>query len=103
MAAKAAGKAGLVGLTRVLAAEFSGKGFRAIAILPGGTDPPMGRAFANTPATRTFVEGLHALKRIASPEEIAGSVLHFASDAFNFMMGAAPLVDGGISSSQSEG
>lgn len=97
MAAYAASKAGLIGLTQVIAAEFGIKGIRVNAILPGGTDTPMGRAVAATPETQAFVEGLHALKRIAAPEEIARSVLHLASDASSFMTGAALLVDGGVS------
>lgn len=97
MAAYAASKAGLIGLAQVIAAEFGPKGIRANAILPGGTDTPMGRAVANTAETRTFIEGLHALKRLATPEEIAKSVLYLASDASSFMTGAALLVDGGVS------
>jgi NAD(P)-dependent dehydrogenase (short-subunit alcohol dehydrogenase family) len=97
MVAYAASKAGLIGLTQVLAAELGKKGIRVNAILPGGTDTPMGRAVAATPETKAFVEGLHALKRIAEPEEIARSVLHLASDASSFMTGAALLVDGGVS------
>jgi len=97
MAAYAASKAGLVGLTQVLAAEFGSSNIRVNAILPGGTDTPMGRAAANTPETLAFVEGLHALKRIADPMEIARSVLHLASDASSFMTGTAMLVDGGVS------
>jgi NAD(P)-dependent dehydrogenase (short-subunit alcohol dehydrogenase family) len=100
MVAYAASKAGLVGLVQVLAAEFGAKGVRANAILPGGTDTPMGRAVANTPEIRAFVEGLHALKRIATPEEIARSVLYLASDAATFTTGAALLVDGGVSISR---
>lgn len=100
MAAYAASKAGLVGLTQVLAAELGSCGIRANAILPGGTDTPMGQTVANTPEARSFVEGLHALKRIASPEEIARTVLHLASDASSFMTGTALLVDGGVSISR---
>jgi len=100
MAAYAASKAGLIGLTQVLAAEFGVKGIRANAILPGGTDTPMGRTVASTPEIKAYVEGLHALKRIAVPEEIARSVLHLASDASSFMTGAALLVDGGVSISR---
>lgn len=100
MAAYAASKAGLVGLTQVLAAELGGNGIRVNAILPGGTDTPMGESVTNTPETRSFVEGLHALKRTAMPEEIARSVLHLASDASSFMTGAAMLVDGGVSISR---
>ena len=52
---------------------------------------------ADTPESRAFVAGLHALKRIAAPEEIAHSALHLASDASSFVTGAAFLADGGIS------
>lgn len=97
MAAYAASKAGLIGLTQTLAAEFGAKGIRVNAMLPGGTDTPMGRAFTNTPDTLAFVQGLHALKRIASPEEIAQSALYLASDASSFTTGSALLVDGGVS------
>ncbi len=100
MAAYAASKAGLIGLTQVLAAELGASGIRVNAILPGGTDTPMGQSFANTPETRAVVESLHALKRIATPQEIARSVLHLASDASSFTTGAAMLVDGGLSISR---
>jgi NAD(P)-dependent dehydrogenase (short-subunit alcohol dehydrogenase family) len=97
MAGYAAGKAGLVGLTQVLAAEYGPKGIRVNAILPGGTDTPMGRAVADSEEARAFVAGLHALKRMARPEEIARSVLYLASDQSSFVTGAALLVDGGVS------
>ena len=97
MAAYAAAKAGLVGLVQVLACELGSVGIRVNAILPGGTDTPMGRAVTSTPEARAFVEGLHALKRIARPEEIARSVLYLASEASSFTTGTAMLVDGGVS------
>ncbi len=97
VAAYAASKAGLVGLTQALAVEFGPNGIRVNAILPGGTDTPMGRVMANTPEAESFIAGLHALKRIASPAEIARSVLYLASDASTFTTGSALLVDGGVS------
>ena len=96
-AAYAASKAGIIGLTQVLAAEFGPKGIRANAILPGGTDTAAAQAMIGTPESRAFVEGLHALKRLASPEEIARSVLYLASDGSSFTTGTALLVDGGVS------
>jgi len=97
MAAYSASKAGLVGLSQSLATEFGSRGIRVNALLPGGTDTPMGRAFANSPETLSFVEALHALKRLATPQEIAKSALYLASDASSFTTGSALLVDGGVS------
>lgn len=95
MAAYAAAKAGLVGLTQVLAAEYGREGIRVNALLPGGTDTPA--ATFKTADERAFVEGLHALKRIARPEEIARSALYLASDASSFTTGTALFADGGVS------
>jgi NAD(P)-dependent dehydrogenase (short-subunit alcohol dehydrogenase family) len=97
MGAYAASKAGLVGLMQVIAVEYGALGIRANTLAPGGTDTPLGRAFANTPEARAFVDGLHALKRIARPEEIARSALYLASDASSFTTGTTLMVDGGVS------
>ena len=99
LAAYAAAKAGLIGLTKTLAAEFGPSGLRVNALLPGGTDTPMN--FANAPdagaEVKGFVEGLHAMKRIAAPEEIARAALYLAGDASSFVTGTAFLADGGVS------
>ena len=46
---------------------------------------------------RAFVENLHALKRLATPAEIAAAALFLASDASSFVTGTAMVVDGGVS------
>lgn len=97
MSAYAAAKAGLIGLTQVIAAELGPQGIRANALLPGGTDTPMGREVIDTPQTRGFIEGLHALKRLADPAEIARAALFLASDASSFVTGMALRADGGVS------
>ncbi|PYB27541.1 short-chain dehydrogenase, partial [Serratia marcescens] len=96
-AAYAAGKSGLIGLTQALAVEFGGRGIRVNALLPGGTDTAMGRQMSNTPEALAQVAELHALKRLAVPEEIAQAALYLASDASSFVTGTAMLVDGGVS------
>ena len=96
-AAYAAAKAGVIGLVKALAVEFGPKAIRVNAILPGGTDTPATRAFADTEEKQAFVRGMHALKRIATPDEIAKTVLYLASDASIFTTGTALLVDGGAS------
>ena len=97
VAAYAASKSGLIGLTQALAAEFGPQGIRVNAVLPGAVDTDMYRTANSTPEARAHLSTLHALKRAGTPEEIARSVLYFASDDSSFVTGTASLVDGGIS------
>ncbi|WP_442953014.1 SDR family oxidoreductase [Paucibacter sp. B51] len=97
MSAYAASKSGLIGLTQCLASEWGAQGIRVNALLPGGTDTPMGRHVANTPEAMAQVQGLHALRRLAHPDEVARSALYLASDDSSFTTGSALLVDGGVS------
>ncbi|MDC8784534.1 SDR family oxidoreductase [Roseateles koreensis] len=96
MAAYAASKAGLVGLARTLAAEYGARGVRVNVLMPGGTDTEMGGAATPTVEARAFVEGIHAMKRLALPVEIAKSALFLASDASSFVTGTTFFVDGGV-------
>lgn len=96
-AAYAASKAGLIGLVQALATEFGPQGLRVNALLPGGTDTPMGRQMNPTEEALASVAGLHALKRLAQPEEIAQAALFLVSGRASFMTGTAMLVDGGVS------
>jgi NAD(P)-dependent dehydrogenase (short-subunit alcohol dehydrogenase family) len=97
MAAYAASKSALIGLTQALAAEFGPQGVRVNAVLPGAVDTDMYRDKNNTAEAQAFVTQLHALKRIGKPEELARSVLYLASDDSSFVTGTASLVDGGVS------
>jgi NAD(P)-dependent dehydrogenase (short-subunit alcohol dehydrogenase family) len=96
-AAYAASKAGLIGLTQALAAEYGPQGVRVNAVLPGAVDTGMYRDMNDTAESQAFVTGLHALKRVAKPEELARAVLYLASDDSSFVTGTASLVDGGAS------
>jgi NAD(P)-dependent dehydrogenase (short-subunit alcohol dehydrogenase family) len=100
--AYAAAKAGQIGLVKALAAELGPKGIRVNAVLPGATDTPANIANAPGagPEVLAFVEGLHALKRMAKPEEIARAVLWLATEASSFVTGTACLIDGGVSISR---
>ncbi|SDJ11907.1 SDR family oxidoreductase [Billgrantia gudaonensis] len=99
MAAYAASKAGILGLVKCLAAELGPEGIRVNALLPGGTDTPASITNAPDagPEVQAFVESIHALKRMATPEEIARAALYLASDDASFVTGTAMLVDGGVS------
>lgn len=100
VAAYAASKSGLIGLTQALAVEFGPQGVRVNALLPGGTDTPMAREMNPSEEAIAGVRSLHALRRIASPEEQARSALYLASDLSSFTTGSALLVDGGVSVSR---
>ncbi|MBB4230404.1 SDR family oxidoreductase [Rhizobium mongolense] len=97
VAAYAASKSGLIGLTQALAAEFGPQNVRVNAILPGAVDTDMYREMNDTPDKQGFITNLHALRRVATPEEIARSVLYLASDDASFVTGTASLLDGGAS------
>ena len=97
VAAYAASKAGLIGLTQAIAAEFGPRNVRVNAILPGAVDTAMYREMNDTPESQAFITNLHALKRVAAPEELARSVLYLASDDSAFITGTASLIDGGAS------
>lgn len=94
MAAYAAAKAGLIGMTQVLAAEHGPEGIRVNALLPGGTRTEMAGSDAGF---HEWVAGLHALKRMAEPEEIARAALFLLSDQASFVTGTALFADGGNS------
>jgi NAD(P)-dependent dehydrogenase (short-subunit alcohol dehydrogenase family) len=96
-AAYAASKAGLIALTMTMAAELGARGIRVNALLPGGTDTPAYGIMATTPEAQSAIAAHHALRRVATPDEIARSALYLASDASSFTTGSALLADGGVS------
>lgn len=91
MAAYAAAKAGLMGLVKGLTADYAAAGIRANALLPGGVDTAM----AGDAAQKAWAAGLHAMKRIAEPEEIARAALFLAGPMGSFVAGSALFADGG--------
>lgn len=93
----AAAKTGLFGLMRTVAAEYATQNIRANLLVVGGTDTPMGRAWNDDPDKLAWAAGLHAMKRLAQPEEIAAAAAFLAGDAASFVTGAPIPVDGGVS------
>jgi NAD(P)-dependent dehydrogenase (short-subunit alcohol dehydrogenase family) len=61
VAAYAASKSGLIGLTQTLAAEFGPQNVRVNAILPGAIETDMYREMNDTPDKTAFITNLHAL------------------------------------------
>lgn len=91
MAAYGTSKAALMGLVKGITADYAVQGIRANGLLPGGVDTPM----AGDAAQKEWAAGLHAMKRIAEPEELAQAALFLASPMSSFVAGAALFADGG--------
>ncbi|MES5044030.1 SDR family oxidoreductase [Rhizobium nepotum] len=91
MAAYGTSKAALMGLVKGITADYAVQGIRANAVLAGGVDTPM----AGDAAQKEWAAGLHAMKRIAEPEELAQAALFLASPMSSFVAGAALFADGG--------
>lgn len=97
MGAYAASKSGLIGLAQVLATEHGADGIRANTLLPGGTKTAMAGDWDTNADLKEFYDSIHALKRMAEPDEIARAALFLASDSSSFVTGSAMVVDGGNS------
>lgn len=92
-----AAKGGVIALTRTAAAENAQKGIRVNAINPGGI---LTRALANyfekVPGAEEHTAGVHAMRRLGKPEEIADAVAYLCSDRASFITGHSLNVDGGV-------
>ncbi len=93
-AAYCASKAGLLGLTRVLAYEWAGRGLTVNAISPTVVMTDMARR-AWSGAKGEAMKALIPAGRFVEPEEVAAAVLFLASEAANMINGADLVVDGG--------
>ena len=88
-------KAALVGFSRNLAAELGPLGIRVNCVAPGLVYPT--QASADTPEeVREMLVAQTPLRRIATPEDVAGPVLFLASDWSRFVTGQVLHVDGGL-------
>ena len=87
-------KAGINGMTRAFAVELGPLGIRANTVNPGWVE--VERTRKELAATdRKRVELIHPLRRIGTPENVAGVVAFLVSDDAAFMTGSSLLVDGG--------
>jgi len=98
-------KIGVIALTRALAREYGGKGFRVNAVVPGGIQTPGVRRLMKKTVLGFDLERMKIgamfrsrlpLGRFGDPDEVARVILFLASDLASYMNGAIIPVDGGF-------
>lgn len=94
LAIYAASKHALSGLTVSAAHEYGQYGIRVNAVCPGGVDTNMISGMVND----GDASHLGPLRRLASAEEIANSVVYLLSDRASYLNGVLLPVDGGLAS-----
>ncbi|MDV7243333.1 MULTISPECIES: SDR family NAD(P)-dependent oxidoreductase [Rhodococcus] len=96
-AAYAASKAGVIGLTRDLSQQWSGrKGIRVNAIAPGYFASELTDTIPRGPLDE-FITETATLKRLGEQHELDAAVVFLASDASSYITGITLPVDGGMS------
>jgi 2-keto-3-deoxy-L-fuconate dehydrogenase len=92
-------KAGVIGLTKAVAADFVGQGIRCNAICPGTIDTPsLQQRLHDTgdyAAAQAAFVARQPMGRLGRAEEIAKLALYLGSDDSSFTTGAVHVIDGG--------
>jgi NAD(P)-dependent dehydrogenase (short-subunit alcohol dehydrogenase family) len=91
-----ASKAGMMGLSRIIAADYASEGVRSNVVVPGTMETPLITALLEQPGAREqFIAGT-PIGRLGNPADIVGIVNWLASDESGFATGALFAVDGGL-------
>jgi 3-oxoacyl-[acyl-carrier protein] reductase len=91
----AASKAGMIAFTKSIAEELARHRINANCVAPGWVETDMTSKVLSSKRVRRRIESGIPRGRVASPKEIAGSILFLASDLSNHIVGATVSVNGG--------
>lgn len=91
-----ASKTGAVGLTRTLAEAWAEDGIRVNGIAPGLVDTKMTKVTTANPKRLEGALSRIPLKRLGTPQDMAGAALFLASPLSSYIIGQTIVVDGGL-------
>ncbi|GAA0370180.1 SDR family NAD(P)-dependent oxidoreductase [Actinoallomurus spadix] len=95
--AYSAAKAGVLSLTRSVAARYGPAGIRCNAVAPGTIRTnAWDERERHSPGVLDRVAGWYPLRRVGTPDDVAAAVLFLASDEAAWISGATLPVDGGL-------
>jgi len=96
LSAYSASKAGLLGLTRAMAAAHARDGIRVNSIIPGTMDTPMNGYVLSDDVLREKLREAIPMGRLGLPEDIEGLAVFLASDESAYCTGGIHMCDGGL-------
>jgi meso-butanediol dehydrogenase / (S,S)-butanediol dehydrogenase / diacetyl reductase len=96
LTAYSASKAGVLGLTRVMAAAYARDGIRVNAVVPGTMDTPMNDYLLLDEKKREEFRLAVPMGRLGTPTDIAGLAVFLASDDSSYCTGGFFTCDGGL-------
>jgi 3-oxoacyl-[acyl-carrier protein] reductase len=91
-----ASKTGAMGLTRTLGEAWAEDGIRVNGIAPGLVDTKMTKVTTANPKRLEGALERIPLKRLGTPEDMAGAALFLASPLSSYIVGQTIIVDGGL-------
>ena len=88
-------KAGLVGLTQTLAAQYGTRGIRSNLVAPGVIKTDMTKDYWDAPAFRRVNQEMTPFDREGTPQDVANAIFFLASPEGSYINGQAIALDGG--------
>jgi NAD(P)-dependent dehydrogenase (short-subunit alcohol dehydrogenase family) len=91
-----ASKAGMMGLSRIIAADYKDKGIRSNVVVPGSMITPLIEKILQDPEKSKGLIDRTPLGRMGKPSDLVGLVNWLVSEQSSFATGASYAVDGGM-------
>jgi meso-butanediol dehydrogenase / (S,S)-butanediol dehydrogenase / diacetyl reductase len=93
-------KAGLIGLTQTLAAQYGANGIRSNIVAPGVIKTDMTKDYWDAPAFQRINQEMTPFNREGTVEDVANAVFFLASDQGSYINGQTLALDGGWSTTK---